>query len=94
MNKIQDYKIQAIKIHNIGSLKKILHALLTNFFFQTTTILNTFTQDRAECKMLIYIIEPWHGISNNVVCATSKVSDQPAHRGSLIRAFASCLIIL
>ena len=24
------------------------------------------------------IIEPWHEISNNVVCATSKASDQPA----------------
>ena len=23
--------------------------------------------------------EPWHEISNNVVCATSKSSDQPAH---------------
>ena len=31
-------------------------------------------------------------ISNNVVCATSKVSDQPAHMRSLIRAFASRLI--
>ena len=39
-------------------------------------------------------VEPWHGISNNHVCATSKVSDQPAHTGSLIRAFASCLNIL
>ena len=38
--------------------------------------------------------EPWHGISNNVVCATSKVSDQPAHMRSLIRSFASCLNIL
>ena len=27
--------------------------------------------------------------SNNVVCATSKTSDQPAHTRSLIRAFAS-----
>ena len=35
------------------------------------------------------IIEPQHEISNNVVCATSKVSDQPAHTRSLIRAFAS-----
>ena len=35
--------------------------------------------------------EPVHEISNNVVCATSKASDQPAHTGSLIRAFASCL---
>ena len=33
-------------------------------------------------------------ISNNVVCATSSGSDQPAHMGSLIRAFASCLNIL
>ena len=37
------------------------------------------------------IIEAWHEISNNVVCATSKGSDQPAHTRSLIRAFASRL---
>ena len=37
--------------------------------------------------------EPGHEISNNMVCATSKASDQPAHRRSLIRAFASCLNI-
>ena len=40
------------------------------------------------------IIEPVHEISNNVVCATSKGSDQPAHTRSLIRAFASRLNIL
>ena len=38
--------------------------------------------------------EPVHEISNNVVCATSKASDQPAHTRSLIRAFASRLSIL
>ena len=38
--------------------------------------------------------EPWHEISNIVVCATSKGSDQPAHMLSLIRAFASSLNIL
>ena len=38
--------------------------------------------------------EPRHEISNNVVCATSKASDQPAHTRSLIRAFASLLNIL
>ena len=38
--------------------------------------------------------ELWHEISNNVVCATSKGSDQPAHTRSLIRAFASLLNIL
>ena len=34
-----------------------------------------------------------HKISNNVVYATSKASDQPAHTRSLIRAFASRLSI-
>ena len=47
---------------------------------------------------LYYVIstinEPVHEISNNVVCATSKASDQPAHTRSQIRAFASCLSIL
>ena len=40
------------------------------------------------------IYEPRHEISNNVVCATSKASDQPAHTRSLIRAFACHLNIL
>ena len=39
-------------------------------------------------------IEQRHEISNNVVCATSKASDQPAHTRSLIRAFANRLNIL
>ena len=43
------------------------------------------------CLMLnkVMLIEPVHEISDNVVCATSKASDQPAHMRSLIRAFAS-----
>ena len=41
-----------------------------------------------------YIFEPRHEISNNVACAISKASDQPAHTRSLIRAFASRLNIL
>ena len=46
-------------------------------------------------RYVIYIIyEPVHEISNNVVCATSKDSDQPAHTRSLIRAFASRLSVL
>ena len=40
------------------------------------------------------VFEPRHEISNNVVCATSKASDQPAHTRSLIRAFLSRLNIL
>ena len=39
------------------------------------------------------IFEPRHEISNNVVCATSKGSDQPAHTRKLIRAFAGRLNI-
>ena len=38
--------------------------------------------------------EPQHEVSNNVVCVTSKGSDQPVHMRSLIRAFASPLNIL
>ena len=38
--------------------------------------------------------EPVHEISNIVVCATSKASDQPTHTGSLIRAFANRFSIL
>ena len=35
--------------------------------------------------------EPQHEISNNVKCATSKASDQPAQTRSLIRALCSLL---
>ena len=34
--------------------------------------------------------EMQHEISNNVVCATSRGSDQPAHTQSLIITFAGC----
>ena len=45
-------------------------------------------------KLSKFIIEPRHEITNNLVCVTSKASDQPAHTRSLIRAFVSRLIIL
>ena len=45
-------------------------------------------------KMDSFEFEPVHEISNNVECATSKASDQPAHTRSLIRAFASRLSFL
>ena len=44
-------------------------------------------------KMII-LFELQHEISNNMVCVTSKASDQPAHTRSLIRAFASRLNVL
>ena len=45
-------------------------------------------------QIIILKTEPEHEISNNVLCGTSKASDQPAHMRSLIRAFASHLSIL
>ena len=36
-----------------------------------------------------YTYEPQHEVSNNVLCATSKCSDQPVHKRSLATAFAS-----
>ena len=50
-------------------------------------------------QLVIFFMQLWkrigprHEISNNVVSATSKGSDQPAHMRSLIRAFASHLNI-
>ena len=44
--------------------------------------------------LCLYKIWPQHEISNNVVCVSSKASDQPAHTRSLIRALASRLNIL
>ena len=49
----------------------------------------------SEPALFAYTVyEQWHEISNNVVCATSKGSDQPAHTHRLIRACASRLNIL
>ena len=49
--------------------------------------------DNRQADVIKNKIEPVQ-ISNNVICATSKASDQPAHTRSLIRAFASRLSIL
>ena len=45
-------------------------------------------------SFLYKINEAQHEISNNVVCAISNGSDQPAHMPTLIRAFACGLNIL
>ena len=60
----------------------VIHYLVSFLVLQSY-----FAEDeRAGCFTLF---EPQHEISNNVVCATSIASDQPAHTRSLIRAFAS-----
>ena len=68
--------------HHLSSLGKPLDAKRDPgdvFFYPTLTLM---------------IYGPRHEISNNVVCATSKASDQPAHTRILIRVFASRLNIL
>ena len=67
-------------------------------FFMKKLILTKKSADNKKHAQLITqhakINEPVHEISNNVVCATSKVTDQPAHTRSLIRAFACRLSII
>ena len=51
----------------------------------------------TECVKMIDLTvdnELWHVITNNVVCANSKVSDHPAHMRSLIKNVASGLTIM
>ena len=54
-----------------------------------------FVKNISICNEEISVLyELRHEISYNVVCATSKGSDQPGHTRSLIRAFASRLNII
>ena len=63
--------------------------------FRTFTVNKNFWQLKVNVKEIKQKpFEPVHEISNNVVCATSKASDQPAHMHSQISAFASRLSIL
>ena len=70
--------------------KKIMHYII---IFDSTDLMCE-PKDVPNIYILSINILPQHGISNNVVCATSKASDQPAHTCRLIRAFASRLNIL
>ena len=69
---------------------------------QTTPFRSNLIWDHIVCNVDYGILdkreqrtnEPQHKITNNVVCETSKGSDQPGHTRRLIRAFASCWNIL
>ena len=76
-------------------VEKAIRKLLMTYSSNITSVLSQFpSQQVREFILSNKINEPVHEISNNVVCATSKASDQPGHMRSLIRAFASCLSIL
>ena len=69
--------------------KSIRHKLVINKLIYKSLWINALI-DPEESS----IYEPPYEISNNVVCANSKASDQPAPRRSLFRDFASRLNIL
>ena len=50
--------------------------------------------NKGDLFYIIRLYEPGDEISNIVVCATNKASDQPAHTRRLIRVFAFRLNIL
>ena len=74
---------------NVGTMT---YAKLSKFLWMVFKVEKN--ADEASSSSLSSLYEPRHEISNNVVCATSKGSDQPAHTPILIRAFASRLNIL
>ena len=80
----------AFQEENLMLFKVLLFLVLMSILHDG--IMRNFCVNTSYSREFI-IFEPWHEISNNVVCATSKASDQPAHTRSLIRAFASRLSI-
>ena len=75
----------------------IKHKLYVELFYSEIYLCGVWFKNACKSTMLsvnILSFEPVHEISNNMVSATSKASDQPAHMRSLIRAFASRLSIL
>ena len=79
-------------LNTINELRKkdIMRDLSIILILFATRLLNSTIQKHES----LILFEPRHVISNNVVCATSNASDQPAHTRSLIRVFASRLNIL
>ena len=73
--------------------EKCYSSPLTSLYFVVTMATHYFVAFISK-KHFRSANEPVHEISNNVVWATSKASDQPAHTRSLIRAFACRLSIL
>ena len=55
---------------------------LTAIYFSNS---GTYPCPQFEKRHNYALYEPQHDISNNVLCATSKVSERPAHMRSLIR---------
>ena len=72
----------------------IVSLLLCHWYPGSGVVLDCIHSWSLPCFLLWRTYELGHEISNNVVCATSKCSDQYAHTCRLIGAFASRLNIL
>ena len=91
--------LQILKLCHLSAFPKSIYRLLRSSTVSTSSLSSNigfvqFKHLSVNLKVFLSInstFEPRHEISNNVVCATSKASDQPAHTRSLIRAFASRL---
>ena len=89
-------------VHTFGTGRHKRQAGIT-FLFQYISgeMINMYTNVNKQLSYSLSFVhcrlnvtfEPRHEISNNVVCVTSKGSDQPAHMRSLIRPIASRLNI-
>ena len=79
----------------IKSLKASWHILLSLTKYANCQLLYLqWVCPKKTLHMHGKLCEPVHEISNNLVCATSKASDQPVQTRSLIRVFAIRLNIL
>ena len=83
---MQDVSLHGLIVRMLASIPQIARMLGSNF--------NNLPTRCVMCHLnRILLNEQQHELSNNVVCAVSKGSDQPAHMRSLIRAFANRLTI-
>ena len=85
-----EFSVHHIFLYILCFSERVIFYFTNHVFYLCTDTVSY--KDRFDKHQIIY--EPRHNISNNVLCATSKGSDPPAHMRSLIRAFASCLNIL
>ena len=88
---------EVVKLFSCSAEHEIYHVKMPTIVGILTFIsmINTTSEGLTARNVVICpYFEPRHEISNIIVCATSKGSDQPAHTCRLIRAFASLLNIL
>ena len=79
-----------------NSVSALFHLLVPLMKCESADMRDTIVNGLGYTNPAVFklVFEPRQEVSNNIICATSRASDQPAHTCSLIRAFASRLNIL